>query len=91
MRLTYAVVLLPEREGGFTVEVPALSGCFSRGETINEALRNAEEAMRCHLESIIQHNDEIPREGDTVPLATEDLTEAIVFRVSVTLEKAQVA
>ncbi len=91
MRLTYTAVLFPEPEGEFTVEVPALPGCFSRGKTINEALRNAEEAMRCHLESIVQDNGEIPREGDTVPLATEGLTEALVFRTSVTLEEAPVA
>ena len=91
MKLTYTVVLLPEPEGEFTVEVPILPGCFSRGPTINEALRNAEEAVRCHLESITQHNGEIPREGDTVPLTTEGLTEALVFRVSVTLEEARVA
>jgi len=91
MERTYTVVLFPEAEGGFTVEVPALPGCFSLGSTINEALRNAEEAIRCHLGSIVQHGEEVPVEGTTVPLNTEDLTEALVFRVSTAIGEVVVA
>ena len=38
------VVLHPEKEGGYSVAVPALSGCYSAGETVEEAMRNAREA-----------------------------------------------
>ena len=67
MRLTYTVLLLPEPEGEFTVEVPALPGCFSRGKTIIEALGNAEEAISCHVGSLMEHGDTVPEENGTVP------------------------
>jgi predicted RNase H-like HicB family nuclease len=38
------VVIHPEQEGGFSVAVPALRGCYSQGETVEEALANVREA-----------------------------------------------
>ena len=37
-------------EGGFWVEVPALKGCVSEGETLEEALENIKEAAEGWLE-----------------------------------------
>jgi predicted RNase H-like HicB family nuclease len=45
------VILSPEPEGGFSVAVPALPGCFSQGETEAEALANAREAAGAWLEA----------------------------------------
>ena len=45
------VILLPEAEGGFSVAVPALPGCYSQGETEEEALANAREAAEAWLEA----------------------------------------
>lgn len=56
----YAVVLTPEPEGGYTVTVPALPGCISDGDTIDHAKRNAREAIRCHLGSLLKHGEPIP-------------------------------
>lgn len=44
------VILLPEAEGGFSVAVPALPGCYTQGETVQEALSNAREAAEGWLE-----------------------------------------
>ncbi len=41
----YTVVLTPEPEGGFSVRVPALPGCYSQGENITEALEHVQEAV----------------------------------------------
>ena len=41
---TYKVLLKKEPEGGFTVFVPALEGCITYGETLEEAQKNAKEA-----------------------------------------------
>lgn len=38
------VVLHPAEEGGFWAEVPALPGCVSEGETVEEVLTNIREA-----------------------------------------------
>ncbi len=46
------VVLEPSDEGGFTVYVPALPGCISEGETIDQALANIREAIELYLEPV---------------------------------------
>ncbi len=45
------VILSPEAEGGFSVAVPALPGCYTQGETEDEALANAREAAEAWLEA----------------------------------------
>jgi antitoxin HicB len=47
--MRFNVVLEKADEGGYCVSVPALDGCFSEGETLEEALRNAKEAIICYL------------------------------------------
>ena len=48
--MTFKVVSEPSEEGGYTVYVPALPGCVSEGDTIEEALRNIREAIELYLE-----------------------------------------
>jgi predicted RNase H-like HicB family nuclease len=47
---SYAVVIHDEPEGGFWAEVPALPGCYSQGETIEELRENIREAIRGVIE-----------------------------------------
>jgi predicted RNase H-like HicB family nuclease len=42
---TYAVVIHEDPAGGFWAEVPALPGCYSQGETVQELLENISEAV----------------------------------------------
>lgn len=44
------VLLRPESVGGYSVSVPALPGCYSQGETREEALNNIREAAELWLE-----------------------------------------
>lgn len=46
------VVLEPSDEGGYTIYVPALPGCISEGNTIEEALHNIREAIALYLEPV---------------------------------------
>ena len=46
------VVLKPGEEGGFTVVVPSVPGCTSKGETREEALENIREAVELYLEPV---------------------------------------
>lgn len=50
--MRFKVVLEPSEEGGYTVYIPALPGCISEGETIEEALFNIEEAAALYLEPV---------------------------------------
>ena len=54
--MKFNVVLEPAEEGGFNVTVPALDGCFTQGETEEEALKNAKEAILCYLEGLEKLN-----------------------------------
>jgi antitoxin HicB len=47
---TYAVVLEPEEEGGFTVRVPAFPEIVTYGQDEREALAMAEDAVRLVIE-----------------------------------------
>jgi predicted RNase H-like HicB family nuclease len=46
----YAVVIHQEPEGGFWAEVPALPGCYSQGEAVDELMENVREAISGVLE-----------------------------------------
>jgi len=41
--------------------VPALPGCVSYGYTLDEAERNIQEAIACHIESMIEDGEPLPR------------------------------
>ncbi|VVB62901.1 HicB_like antitoxin of bacterial toxin-antitoxin system [uncultured archaeon] len=47
--MDYTILIHQAEEGGFWSEVLALSGCYSQGETIDEALRNTKEAIESYL------------------------------------------
>jgi predicted RNase H-like HicB family nuclease len=46
----YTTVIHEDPEGGFWAEVPALQGCYSQGETIDELMENVREAITGVLE-----------------------------------------
>lgn len=45
-------IRLEETEEGFAVWVPGLPGCWSQGETEEEALENIKDAIKTYLETI---------------------------------------
>lgn len=48
----FPVVLQEEKEGGYFVVNPALEGCYSQGDTVEEALQNIKEATELCVEEI---------------------------------------
>ena len=69
--LKYTVVLIPEEEGGYSAEVPALPGCYSQGETKEEAISMVKEAIELYLESCKAHGEPIPEETEVESLIVE--------------------
>lgn len=53
---------MPEPESGFTVTVPTLPGCITYGETVDECITNAKEAIEVYMESLEADGEEIPTE-----------------------------
>lgn len=58
----FTVVLEREAEGGFHASCPALKGCHSEGETVEEAVANVREAIAAYLESLAARGEPIPVE-----------------------------
>ena len=69
--LKYTVILVPEEEGGYSVEVPALPGCYTQGESRDEAISMAKEAIELYLESCKAHSEPIPEETGVESLIVE--------------------
>lgn len=55
--MKFNIILETDEEGGFTVSVPALDGCYTQGETEEEAIENAKEAISCYLEGLEKINE----------------------------------
>jgi predicted RNase H-like HicB family nuclease len=47
--MTLKVIIHPAEEGGFWAEVPALPGCLTQGETLDELKANLREAIELWL------------------------------------------
>jgi predicted RNase H-like HicB family nuclease len=56
-QLSYRVLLNKEPEGGYTVTVPSLPGCITYGDTIDDSISMAKEAIELYIESLKEHGD----------------------------------
>ncbi len=56
----YIVVIEQDEDGIYVGSVPALKGCHSQGETLDELLANMKEAVEAHLEYLKQNRDKVP-------------------------------
>ena len=46
--------------------VPSLPGCVTYGDTVEEAIEMAKEAIELYIESLKEHGEEIPTEERTL-------------------------
>jgi predicted RNase H-like HicB family nuclease len=63
-------------EGLYVASVAELKGCMSHGDTIEEAAKNIQEALECHLESMLLDNEEIPE-----PVKISDCSGKLMLRI----------
>ena len=63
MNYDFTIVIEPDQEG-FHAFVPAVQGCHSHGDTVDEARKNIAEALELHIESMIEDGEEIPIEKE---------------------------
>ena len=66
MHLNYKVLLHKAEEGGFTVTVPALPGCITEGDNLDEALKRAKEVIELYVEELKSRGEEIPDDSETL-------------------------
>jgi antitoxin HicB len=63
---SYTILIHPAEadETGYWVQVPALPGCFTQGETIEQCIERAREAIESYLGSLLKDGQPIPEEPD---------------------------
>jgi predicted RNase H-like HicB family nuclease len=91
MSLTYHVVAIREEDGRYSVSVPALPGCHTWGHNLAEALDMAQDAITLYLECVREDGEIPPEDTGEVAFDMGEAPEAIVRRVTVEEEAAQLA
>lgn len=61
--LSYTVIYEAAKEGGYVVFAPALPGCHTQGDTLEEAEINIKEAIALYLESLAARKEDLPKEN----------------------------
>ena len=70
----YTIILYPEpEEGGYSVIVPSLPGCVTQGETLEEAIAMAKEAISLHIDGLIAEGLPVPEEREHPQAITIDV------------------
>ena len=63
---TFPIVIQKEPAGGYTVINPLLVGCYSQGDTLEEALENIKEATSLCLEELAETDTNISFENTSI-------------------------
>ncbi len=74
---SYSIILHPapaDEGGGYTVTVPALPGCVTEGDTLEEAISMAKDAISLYIEDLIAHGEPVPEETEA--------TQSVVVRIA---------
>lgn len=70
----FETIIIPQKEGGFTAEVPDLPGCISEGESLEETEENIKEAISLYLETLVARG---------IPLPSRDLENVLRMNITV--------
>ncbi len=61
--MRYPVVVHKDANSDYGVTIPDLPGCFSAGETFDDALAQVVEAIECHIEGLLIDEEPVPPPG----------------------------
>jgi predicted RNase H-like HicB family nuclease len=80
--MRYPIAIEPGTDAtAFGVVVPDLPGCFSAGDTLDEAVANAEEAVAAWIDSALDHNEAIPAPSSIEALRADPRFDTWIFAV----------
>lgn len=103
MATAYYPAIIERAADGYSVFFPDLPGCASAGATLQDAARNAEEALAGHLLVSVQHGDVIPDPSDLDAIERDPDVDEVArilirgerpgkaMRINVTLDEGLVA
>ncbi len=58
--MRFPIVVHKDADSGYGVTVPDLPGCFSAGDTLDEVIESAREAIACHIEGLLMDGEPVP-------------------------------
>lgn len=58
--MVYPVIIEEDERGGYVAVCPAFEGCYTQGDTVEEALANIREAIELCLEELRAEGREVP-------------------------------
>ena len=67
-KYVYPAIFSPSEDGGFTVSFPDVSGCYTEGDTLAEAIEKAKDALCLMLYDLEEREESIP-----VPTSINDV------------------
>jgi len=73
--MKFTVILEPEEDGGYSVICPAIAGCASQGDSLEEALDNIREAISLCLE--VRAEEKVPLPLETPAVIAEEIKECL--------------
>ena len=86
--MRYPIVIHKDEDSDYGVTVPDLPGCFSAGESFDDALVQAVEAIECHIEGLLIDEEQIPLPGPIeVHQQNPDYADGVWALVTVDLSK----
>ena len=62
MNYKYRILIEKDENGIYIASCPALQGCYSQGDTVDEALQNIKDAIQLHIEARQALGEPIPIE-----------------------------
>ena len=62
----YTIILHSNETAGYWTEVPALPGCMSQGDTVEEAIEMTKDAIALWLESMSARSEAMPEDKDVI-------------------------
>lgn len=69
----YRVSVIVEKDkDGYFAFCPELQGCYTQGDTYEEAIENIQDAVRLHIEDRLESGEEIPR-SESVSLTSMEV------------------
>jgi len=74
--MKYSITIRQDEDGVFVASCPALPGCWSQGDTREEAVANITDAITGYIESLQKNGDPVP------PPITQEIVEIDIRRAA---------
>ena len=89
LKVTYFGVVHKEKRSAYGVSFPDFPGCISAGDTLEEAVKQAQEALVLHIHGMIEDGESIP-EASKIDDITHEVKPLAIVPVAVAVPSLRV-